>query len=64
MLDVFAVADIIVRHIKARYRQDVAIVAYYGSWLQGRATERSDLDFFFIPATERGREVECQFVID
>ncbi len=64
MVDVFAVADIIVRHIKQRYSQDVAIVGYYGSYLQGRATERSDLDFFFIPATPRGREVELQFVID
>ncbi len=63
-MDVFAVADIIVRHIKQHYAQDVAIVGYYGSYLQGRATERSDLDFFFIPATPRGREVELQFIID
>lgn len=64
MVDVFAVADIIVKHIKIHYSQDVAIVGYYGSYLQGRATERSDLDFFFIPATTRGRQVECQFIID
>ncbi|MCS7461514.1 hypothetical protein N0M98_15285 [Paenibacillus doosanensis] len=64
MVDVFAVADIIVKHIKTHFPQDVAIVGYYGSYLQGRATERSDLDFFFIPATARGREVECQFIID
>lgn len=64
MVDVFAVADIIVKHIKNDYPQDVAIVGYYGSYLQGRATERSDLDFFFIPATPRGRQVECQFIID
>ncbi|WP_018759159.1 hypothetical protein [Paenibacillus terrigena] len=64
MVNVFAVADIIVKHIKTHYPQDVAIVGYYGSYLQGRATERSDLDFFFIPATDRGRQVECQFLID
>lgn len=64
MVDVFAVADIIVKHIKDQYPQDVAVVGYYGSYLQGRATERSDLDFFFIPATDRGRQVECQFIID
>lgn len=64
MVDVFAVADIIVKHIKTHYPRDVAIVGYYGSYLQGRATERSDLDFFFIPATDRGRKVECQFLID
>lgn len=64
MVDVFAVADIIVKHIKSHYPQDVAIVGYYGSYLQGRATERSDLDFFFIPATPRGKQVELQFIID
>lgn len=64
MVDVFAVADIIVEHIKTHYPQDVAIVGYYGSYQQGRATERSDLDFFFIPAADRGRETECQFIID
>lgn len=64
MVDVFAVANIIVNHIKTHYPQDIAIVGYYGSYLQGRATERSDLDFFFIPATVRGRQVECQFIID
>jgi len=64
MVDVFKVAEIIVNHIKNHYSQDVAIVGYYGSYLQGRATERSDLDFFFIPATERGRQAECQFIIE
>jgi hypothetical protein len=64
MVDVFAVADIIVKHINTHYPQDVAIVGYYGSYLQGRATERSDLDFFFIPATPRGKQVELQFIID
>lgn len=64
MVNVFAAADIIVKHIKDHYPQDVAIVGYYGSYLQGRATERSDLDFFFIPATARGRQVECQFIIN
>jgi len=64
MVDVFAVADIIVKHIKTHYPQDIAIVGYYGSYLQGRATERSDLDFFFIPATPRGKQVELQFIID
>ncbi|WP_238327972.1 nucleotidyltransferase domain-containing protein [Paenibacillus gorillae] len=64
MVDVFTVAKIMVDRIKTHYSQDVAIVGYYGSYLQGRATERSDLDFFFIPATPRGREVELQFIIE
>ncbi|RKN83938.1 nucleotidyltransferase domain-containing protein [Paenibacillus ginsengarvi] len=63
MVDVFAVAGVIVKQIEVRYPEDIAIVGYYGSYLQGRATERSDLDFFFIPSTERGRQAELQFLI-
>ncbi|WP_079912339.1 nucleotidyltransferase domain-containing protein [Paenibacillus sp. 32352] len=63
-MDVFAVAELLVQRIRKHYPQDIAIAGYYGSYLQGRATERSDLDFFFIPATDRGQEVELQFIID
>ncbi|NIK68214.1 hypothetical protein FHT67_001642 [Paenibacillus sp. BK720] len=34
MVDVFAVADIIVEHIKTHYSEDISIVGYYGSYLQ------------------------------
>lgn len=64
MMDVFAVADILIKHIKAHYPDDIALAGYYGSYQQGRATERSDLDFFFIPAAPRGYEVSLQFIID
>ncbi|ASS67026.1 MULTISPECIES: nucleotidyltransferase domain-containing protein [unclassified Paenibacillus] len=64
MPDVFEVADKLVDHIKANYPDDVALAAYYGSYAQGTATERSDLDFFFIPATARGYEASLQFILD
>lgn len=46
MLNVFDVSDALVNHIKTHFSEDIAIVAYYGSYAQGTATERSDLDFF------------------
>lgn len=64
MLDVFAVADILVQHIKKNYANDIAIVAYYGSYAQGTATKRSDLDFFFIPAESEGYKASIQFVLN
>ncbi|MGZ9584043.1 nucleotidyltransferase domain-containing protein [Paenibacillus marinisediminis] len=64
MLNVMEVADTLVNHIKSHYSEDVALVAYYGSYVQGTATKRSDLDFFFIPATSRGYEASIQFVLD
>lgn len=64
MVDVFEVAESLMNHIKSRWSNDVAIAAYYGSYAQGTATKRSDLDFFFIPATPEGFKVSIQFIVD
>lgn len=64
MLNVWDVAETLVNHIKSNCPDDVAIIAYYGSYAQGTATKRSDLDFFFIPATSSGYRHSIQFVID
>ncbi|SDX80549.1 nucleotidyltransferase domain-containing protein [Paenibacillus sp. CF384] len=64
MLHVFDVAQTLVNHIRERYSEDVALIAYYGSYAQGTATARSDLDFFFIPASGRGYGASVQFVLN
>ncbi|MBD3917295.1 nucleotidyltransferase domain-containing protein [Paenibacillus sp. PR3] len=64
MLDVFKVADALIDHIKQAFAEDIAIAAYYGSYAQGTATKRSDLDFFFIPASPRGYQASLQFIVD
>ncbi|WP_249436126.1 nucleotidyltransferase domain-containing protein [Paenibacillus sp. Marseille-Q4541] len=63
MLDVFNVSETLLNHIKMNYPDDIAIVAYYGSYAQGTASKRSDLDFFFIPATSKGYDASIQFLI-
>lgn len=64
MLDVFDVAETLVNHIRSSYPDDIAIIAYYGSYAQGTATKRSDLDLFFIPSTSEGYQASIQFIID
>lgn len=64
MLNVMDVADTLVRHIQANGPDDIAIVAYFGSYAQGTATERSDLDFFFIPATPDGYRHTIAFILN
>ncbi|MDF2857952.1 MAG: hypothetical protein K0Q87_3803 [Neobacillus sp.] len=64
MLNVFDVSDTLVDHIRSNCPDDIAIIAYYGSYAQGTATRRSDLDFFFIPATSHGYRASIQFIID
>ncbi|MBC8229427.1 hypothetical protein H8E77_07770 [bacterium] len=64
MIDVFKIAEILVDNVKAKYADDIAIVAYYGSYAQGRANEKSDLDFFYIPDSIEKVNASLQFVLD
>lgn len=64
MKNIFKITEIIKEKIEEKYRDDVAIFAYYGSYATGLEEEKSDLDFFFIPKTERGKELNLQFIID
>jgi hypothetical protein len=64
MFNVFDVAEVLVNHIRTNSPEDIAIIAYYGSYAQGTATKRSDLDFFFIPATPDGYSASLQFVMN
>ncbi|MHB8071223.1 MAG: nucleotidyltransferase domain-containing protein [Candidatus Cryosericum sp.] len=64
MPDLAAVAELLVDRVRTFYPQDVAIIACYGSYVQGRATATSDLDIFFIPRTPRGLEAALQFLLE
>ena len=50
--------------IKVKYSDDIAVVVCYGSYITGSAYQKSDLDFFFIPKTNKGYEMNMQFIID
>ncbi|MCL6603223.1 MAG: hypothetical protein K6T94_10145 [Paenibacillus sp.] len=63
-MDVFEVAETMVTHVKNNYPDDIAIIAYYGSYAQGTASNRSDLDFFFIPVTSKGYAATLSFVLN
>lgn len=64
MTDLLKVMDIFLNKIKEDYADDVAIVGYYGSYAQGTQNPKSDLDIFFIPATERGWKLAHCFILD
>lgn len=50
--------------VSREYRDDVAILAVYGSYVNKTADELSDVDFFFIPKTERGFGLSRTFIIE
>jgi len=64
MTDVFRIADILVENIKTKYADEISIIAFYGSYAKGTATEKSDMDFFFIPRTREAHKASIQFILD
>lgn len=58
------IIDWIVNKIKNDYPEDIAMLLIYGSYINGTANELSDVDFYFIPKTDRGLELCRTFVIN
>lgn len=54
----------IINKVKAEYVDDISLVLIYGSHINGTANEKSDVDCYFIPKTERGYELAVDFMID
>ena len=54
----------IIEKIKMDYEGDIAIFAIYGSYVRGDNYETSDIDFYFVPKTEKGKELSTAFILN
>ncbi len=54
---------ILVEKIETVYPDDISLLICYGSFVTGDHSATSDIDFFFVPKTERGHEFNHQFII-
>ncbi len=52
------------KRVETEYAHDVALVLLYGSYINGTANEKSDVDCYFIPKTERGYQMAITFMIE
>ncbi|MBP7110385.1 MAG: nucleotidyltransferase domain-containing protein [Firmicutes bacterium] len=57
------VLDWAVETVRTKYPDDIAILAVYGSYVNGTSHPLSDVDFFFIPKNKRGYEAARTFII-
>ncbi len=64
MPDVFEIADVLVSHARRAHGEEIAIVAYYGSYAKGTASPTSDLDIFYIPDEGKALSLCTSFVLD
>ena len=49
--------------VENEYAQDIALVLIYGSYVNGTANAKSDVDCYFIPRTDRGYQFAADFII-
>ena len=56
--------EIIVEKIETSYSEDISLLVCYGSFVTGEYGGMSDIDFFFVPKTNRGYELDHQFILD
>ena len=64
LMELIKIADLLVDKIKTSYKDDIAIVALCGSYIYNDMHQKSDLDFYFIPKTERGYEMSQCFILE
>lgn len=54
----------IVNKVKTEYANDVSLVLIYGSYVNGTANSKSDVDCYYIPKSERGYNLAVDFIIE
>lgn len=53
----------IIDRAEKNYAEDIALILIYGSYVNGTANAKSDVDCYFIPRTERGYQFAADFII-
>ena len=64
MADVFKVADILITHARQVLGDDLALVAYYGSYALGQAKPTSDLDLYCVSEQGKAESALATFTLD
>jgi len=58
------IAESFIEKIRTDYKEEVSLVVVMGSYVFDEIHDRSDLDIFFVPKTDRGYKLGFTFIID
>lgn len=50
--------------VQTKYAEDISLVLIYGSYINGTANSKSDVDCYYIPKTERGYGLSLDVIIE
>lgn len=59
-----AVTQWILNKVTSEYSEDISLVMLYGSHINGTAGEKSDVDCYFVPKTNRGYDLAVTYILD
>jgi hypothetical protein len=63
-MNMMKLAEALIEKIERDYRDDISLVHLHGSYAYGAEHDKSDLDIFFVPKTQRGYKLGCTFILD
>lgn len=58
------IINLIIDKIKTDFSEDIKLAVMYGSFVTHTQHEKSDVDFFFVPKTERGWKMGLDFILE
>jgi len=58
------VLDWAISKVQLEYRDDICLLVVYGSYVNGTEDSSSDVDFYFIPRTDRAYELGRTFIVE
>lgn len=63
-MNIYKIAELFVEKIRRDYPDDISLVVVMGSYIYNDTHEKSDLDMYFVPKTERGYNLGFTFILN
>lgn len=63
-MNIFKIAELFIEKISRDYPDDISLVAVMGSYIYNDTHDKSDLDLYFVPKTDRGYNLGFTFILN
>ena len=63
-MNIYNIAELFIEKVRRDYPNDISLVVVMGSYIYNDTHDKSDLDIYFVPKTERGYNLGFTFILD